>query len=104
MFNIHRPLLFKENVRVYVYPYKDETTGQSVEIDNLEVEPHVTHLLNFLKQNSSLSSLYNINRNLMHIFSRRVLNMIEENAPGWQEMVPDVVAQKIITKKFFVKK
>jgi hypothetical protein len=95
--------LFKENVRVYVYPYKDESTGQSVEIDNLEVEPHVTHLLNFLKQNSSLTSLYNINRNLMHIYSRRVLNMIQENTSGWQEMVPEVVANKILAKKFFIK-
>lgn len=96
--------LFKENVRVYVYPYKDEASGQSVDIENLEVEPHVTHLLNFLKQNSSLSSLYNINRNLMHIYSRRVLNMIEENKPGWQEMVPEVVAKKITDRKFFLKK
>lgn len=96
--------LFKENVRVYVYPYKDETTGKSVEIENLEVEPHVTHLLNFLKQNSSLASLYNINRNLMHIYSRRVLNMIEENKTGWEEMVPEAIAKKIIARKFFIKK
>lgn len=96
--------LFKENVRVYVYPYKDEGSGQSVDIENLEVEPHVTHLLNFLKQNSSLSSLYNSNRNLMQIYSRRVLNMIEENTSGWQEMVPEVVAKKIIERKFFLKK
>lgn len=96
--------LFKENVKVYVYPYKDEATGQSVDIDNLEVEPHVTHLLNFLKQNSSLTSLYNINRNLMHIYSRRVLNMIQENTAGWKEMVPEVVAAKIVAQKFFFKK
>jgi hypothetical protein len=96
--------LFKENVRVYVYPYKDEANGQSVDIENLEVEPHVTHLLNFLKQNSSLSSLYNINRNLMHIYSRRVLNMIQENTSGWKEMVPEIVAKKIIECGFFVKK
>lgn len=95
--------LFKENVRVYVYPYKDEASGQSVEVENLEVEPHVTHLLNFLKQNSSLSSLYNINRNLMHIYSRRVLNMIEESKEGWEAMVPPVVVDTIKSKKFFMK-
>lgn len=96
--------LFKENVRVYVYPYKDESTGASVGIDNLEVEPHVTHLLNFLQQNSSLASLYNFNRNYMHIYSRRVLTMIEEGKSGWEEMVPEVVASKIKEKKFFSKK
>lgn len=95
--------LFKENVRVYVYPYKDESTGTSVGIDNLEVEPHVTHLLNFLQQNSSLASLYNFNRNIMHIYSRRVLTLIEEGSTGWEEMVPEVVAAKIKEKKFFSK-
>ena len=41
---------------------------------------------------------------IMHIFSRDVLKRITKNEKGWQEMLPEGIAEIIEEKKLFVRK
>ena len=43
----------------------------------------------------------NYNPDVMGIFSREVLAMIENNTPGWEEMLPPGVGEIIKEKKLF---
>jgi len=95
--------LFKENVRVYVYPYRDEAGQKLIDVENLEIPERLKYLLTYLKENSNLIGLKDYDDGLLHIYSRRVLNMISKNEVGWEEMVPKDVANVIKEKKFFVK-
>lgn len=93
--------LFKERVKVYVYPYRNEQNGESIDLENLDIPKHWAYLVTFLKENSSLLSLTNYDDSILHIFSRKVVKMIQEGEDGWQHMVPAPVAKMIQQRKLF---
>lgn len=94
--------LFKENVRVYVYPYKDERDGVSIDLDHLQVPDKLQYLLKYLIQNSSLIPITEFDEKNLHIYSRRVLNMIQKKESGWESMVPAEVTALIQQHHYFM--
>ena len=58
-------------------------------------------LFNYLTENGKLSDIHDVNTNLLHIFSDNVLYMIRHGEPGWEEMVPPIVADIIKRKRLF---
>ncbi len=45
--------------------------------------------------------LFHIGKDILHIYSSKVLQMIVKNEPGWEEMVPPSVAKAINEKCLF---
>jgi hypothetical protein len=93
--------LFKHNVKLYIYPYKDTQTGTLYKVDNLRIDPKQANLYEYLKQGEHVQQLREFNEAYLPIFSPDVLKMISENQHGWESLVPEVVAEKIKKQRLF---
>ncbi|MFP5384471.1 MAG: TonB-dependent receptor [Bacteriovoracia bacterium] len=92
--------LFREHVKVYIYPYKDED-GAIEALSNLEVPKQSQHLLDHLKGMNQIDDVEGFNKDILHIYSSKVLQMIVNNEEGWEKMVPPSVATTINEKCLF---
>jgi hypothetical protein len=93
--------LFKNDLKIYVYPLRDPDSGQVRTLSNLEVAPALRKLFGHLVERGCILQLENYDPNVLHIFSRDVLRRIREGDASWQEMVPDAIAQVIMGRNFF---
>ncbi|WP_271425098.1 TonB-dependent receptor [Aequorivita sinensis] len=93
--------LFFKDLKVYLYPMKDSETGGYINSENLKVHPRMKELYKFFKYNGKVVDIKDYNPEHMDIFSREVLNMIEENKDGWEEMLPAGVSETIKKKRLF---
>jgi hypothetical protein len=93
--------LFKNDLKLYVYPYKDPQSGQLVTLQKLKVAPHLQNLYEHLMENGLIESIDFYQRDYLHIFSRDVLQKIAEGNPEWEKMVPAVVSQLIKERGYF---
>jgi hypothetical protein len=93
--------LFKNNVKLYIYPFKDPATQQIHKVDDLSVEQSQQHFYEYLKQSGVIEQIEEFNEDYLSIFSPDVLNMIIKGETGWESLVPEVVAEKIKAQKLF---
>jgi hypothetical protein len=93
--------LFKNDLRLYIYPLKDTATGQLITVQKMKVAPHLRNLYEHLIENGLVESLDYYNKNYLHIFSRDCLAKIKAGDPTWEEMVPPEVAAIIKERHFF---
>ena len=95
--------LFRSNMMVYLYPYKEETRDdQLMDLDSILPEgENNARLLDYIKKAGQVKNLEGYNNNYLHIYSRKVLEMIRNSEPGWEEFVPDEIAKTINEKCLF---
>jgi hypothetical protein len=93
--------LFYRDLKVYMYPYRDEEKNEFITSENLKVHPRMKELYKFFKNNGKLIDISDFDQGIFHIFSRKVLKMISEGEEGWQEMLPEGVAETIVKKRLF---
>ena len=93
--------LFKNNVKVYTYPFKDLTTKSLVKVADLQVKQEHMQLYQYLIQRGCITQLENYNESYLEIFSPNVLGQIMSGDPTWKSLVPEVVAKKIIQQQLF---
>jgi hypothetical protein len=93
--------LFKNDLKLYVYPLKDKETGQLITVQKLRVAPHLQNLYGHLVGNGFIESIDYYNRDYLHIFSRDVLQKISDGDSSWEAMVPPEVAGIIKERHFF---
>ena len=91
--------LFRNELKLYVYPYKDAKTGAIITAGNLRVAPNLQHLYRFLLENHFIMGMEDINEANLDIFSRDVLQQIQTGKPGWEAGVPAQVAEMIRQRK-----
>ncbi len=87
--------LFKGDLKLYVYPVKDEKTGELVTVQNLKVAPNLQNLYDHLVENHYIEGLEGYNPEYLAIFSRAVLKLVQSGDPAWETMVPPAVAEMI---------
>jgi hypothetical protein len=92
--------LFKNDLRLYIYPLLDKDSGQLVTVQSLEVAPALRKLYGYLVDRGHIVQLDNVNRSYLHIFSRDALQKIRVGDRSWEEMVPREVAEIIKTRKY----
>jgi len=93
--------LFKNDLKLYVYPLLDRSTGALTTVNNLQVSPSLRKLYQHLIEKSCIEHLDNFNANHLSTFSREVLRQIQAGEPGWIEHVPQEVADVIQRKSYF---
>ncbi|RYD44438.1 MAG: hypothetical protein EOP85_09450 [Verrucomicrobiaceae bacterium] len=93
--------MFKNNLKLYVYPLKDPRSGELTTIDNLPVATELKKLYGYLAERGSFVALDNFNPDYLSIFSRDVLKKIAEGNEAWKDMVPDGVSDLIVKRRFF---
>jgi len=87
--------MFKSDLKLYIYPFRDPATGAVITAGNLRVAPHLRHLYLYLTENHFIQGMRDVNEESMNIYSRDVLKMLQSGEPGWEEKVPPQVAQLI---------
>ncbi|HVZ75632.1 MAG TPA: TonB-dependent receptor [Polyangia bacterium] len=92
--------LFKNDLRLYIYPLLDKASGQITTVDNLEVAPALRKLYGYLVDRGHIRQLENVNKDYLHIFSRDALRLIRGGDHAWEQMVPREVAEVIKARRF----
>jgi hypothetical protein len=93
--------LFKNNLKLYVYPYLDPETQVLAKVDNLAVPTELTKLYGHLVDRGCILQLDNYDPACLNCFSRDVLNRIKEGDGSWEQMVPIEIAEIIKRRGFF---
>ncbi len=93
--------LFFKDLKIYLYPLKDQKTGEFITSETLKVHPRMKELYKFFKYNGKMLDIKDYDPNILDIFSKTVLRMIANGEEGWEEMIPDVVSDLIKEHRLF---
>ncbi len=92
--------LFYKDLRVYLYPMQNDDKSLTTS-ENLKVHPRMKELYKFFKYNGKVVDITDFDTSNLSVFSRTVLKMIAEGKDGWEEMLPEGVANLIKEKSLF---
>jgi len=93
--------LFKNELKLYVYPLRDTKTGALITAGNFRVDPHLRHLYAYLMENHFIQGLRDFDESCLPIFPKNVLKKIQSGDETWETMVPKSVAEMIKERKLF---
>lgn len=93
--------LFKNDLKVYAYPYRDPKTRSLITAENMLVAPHLRHLHAYLLENRFIEPLRGFNASLAPIQTTEIVNRIRSGDPTWEEHVPVEVARIIKERGLF---
>ncbi|HSM63275.1 MAG TPA: hypothetical protein VK833_04990, partial [Gillisia sp.] len=69
--------------------------------ETLKVHPRMKELYKFFKYNGKVVDLEGYDPDVLDVFSREILQMINEGKTGWENMLPDRTASMIKEQKLF---
>ncbi|MSU62344.1 MAG: TonB-dependent receptor [Pedosphaera sp.] len=93
--------LFKNDLKLYVYPLREQRNGALITAQNLQVATNLTHLYAHLLENRFIAPLRGYNPDCLPIYSRDVQAKIQSGTPGWEKQVPPQVAAIIKQRRLF---
>lgn len=93
--------LFFKDLKVYLYPLKDQQTGEITDSNNVKVHPRMKELYKFFKYNGKLQDIVDYDPEIMDIFSREVLQKIHDGESGWESQLPEGIAELIKENNLF---
>lgn len=93
--------LFKHNLKLFIYPLLDPSTGEIITKDTMKVAPELSKLYGYLADRGSFIDLDNYSAEVLSILSRDVLAKIGKGDHSWEQMVPQQVADLIKKRCFF---
>ncbi len=93
--------LFKNDLKLFVYPMLRSADGAIVTVEDLEVGPGIQPLFDYLALRGSFVHLDQYKGEYLPIMSRDVLRRIGCGDESWEPMVPASVAELIKKRAFF---
>ena len=93
--------LFKNELKVFVYPLRPHENADLTTVENLQVAPELRKLYGYLTDRRSFVQLDNFKPEYLPIFSRDVLKRIAASDETWETMVPVQVVELIKKRGFF---
>jgi hypothetical protein len=93
--------LFKNDLKLYVYPMLELPGEEVVSCEGLSVAPELQPLFDYLARRGSFVHLDCYRPDYLPILSRDVLRRIAAGDQAWEAMVPAAVAELIIKRSFF---
>ena len=93
--------LFKNDLKLYIYPLSNRATGKLTTVENLEIPSKIRLLYDYLVDRGCIEQLDTYNPDCLGTFSREVLKMINQRDPDWVNHVPQEVADVIQERGFF---
>ena len=94
-------IMFSRDLKIYVYPWRTQDSGEMQTTANAEIHPRIRPLYDYLVFNGRLKDIEDFNAEILDIFSRDVLAMIQHGYPGWEKMVPSYVDSIIKDYRLF---
>ena len=93
--------LFKNNVKMYVYPALQAENDELLTSENMEIEDETHLIYDYLQATKRLTLIENFDDKNLNIFSKTVLKYIREGNSEWENMVPAYVSENIKAKSMF---
>lgn len=93
--------LFFKDLKVYLYPLKDQESSEFITSETLKVHPRMKELYKFFKYNGKMLDIKDFDSDILDIFSRKVLKMIADGDEGWERMLPEGVGDIIKEQRLF---
>jgi hypothetical protein len=93
--------LFFKDLKVYLYPFKNQKTNKLVTSENLKVHPRMKELYKFFKYNGKVIDIKDFDPEILDVFSKTILDMISNGEHGWEEMLPKGIAETIKDERLF---
>lgn len=93
--------LFTKNLGIYVYPLRDQKSGELFTAENAKIPEDLRNLYSHLCDRGAIRQLDNYDESILGIFSRDVLRRIREGDDAWEDMVPPKIAETIKKRGFF---
>ena len=93
--------LLEPQTKLYIYPACDDETNEVKNIESMSVVDNLSFLLMYLVENKYIENITDYNPEVVQIWSRKILKMIQSGAVGWEKFVPPSVAKTVKTKCLF---
>jgi hypothetical protein len=93
--------LFRDHVKVYVYPRREPASGKIIGLDDLVFSGPARHLKAFLVETEKLIPLRRFDSGYLAIDAEDVLARMQAGDPTWEGLVPSAVAETIKRKGLF---
>ena len=93
--------MFENQSHAYLYPKYDDTNQVLRTTSNLELEDRIKPLIQYLVDNRYLQDLNECDTSKLHIYSKKVLQLLRSGDDCWENMVPSKVADIIKEKKLW---
>jgi hypothetical protein len=93
--------MFKNDLKLYIYPVSEGDQGGLVTAHTLEVAPRLRHLYTHLLQNGHIVDITRYHREYQDIRARDVLTRIRTGDPQWESLVPAPVVRMVKERKLF---
>lgn len=87
--------LFAHNVKMYVYPALQEGSAELMLAGNMPLPEGIKFIYQHLMDSGQIVDIESYDPDILHIFSKQVLQMLRDGEAGWEEMVPSKVASLI---------
>ncbi len=82
--------LFKSQLNLYVYPWKNRKTGELVNTEVFRVDERLRHLFIYFKENEMIQDVECSDEALLAYTGRDILRLIQAGDESWRDKVPDV--------------
>ncbi len=82
--------LFKNQLGLYVYPWKNRKTGELVTTEVFRVEDHLKHLFLYFKDNNMILDVECSDEELLAHTGRDILKLIKKGDDSWKTKVPEI--------------
>jgi len=93
--------LLEPRTKLYIYPGCDDETQEIKTIETMNIAPELTFLLLYLYENGYIENITDYNPEVVQIWSRKILKMIQDGTEGWESFVPLSVAKTVKKKCLF---
>ncbi|HEX4638046.1 MAG TPA: TonB-dependent receptor [Chthoniobacterales bacterium] len=93
--------MFKQGLKLYVYPITDEKTGELITATNVQVAPNLRSLFQYLIDNRHIEEISDYRKDYLCIYPPAVLAKLKAGDESWEELVPPEVARIIKEREFF---
>ena len=93
--------IFTRNVKLYVYPAQQEGSADLMTAENVPIPEGVKFLYRHLLDSGQIVDIKEYQGEHLHIYSKKVLAEIEAGEDGWENEVPERVAQLIKGRNLF---
>jgi polyhydroxyalkanoate synthesis regulator phasin len=93
--------LFKNDLKLYIYPLLDQRTGALTTVQNLQVSADLRKLYEHLVDRGCIQQLEAFDPKHLNTFSREILKQIQSGDMDWVKHVPREIAELIQQRSLF---
>lgn len=93
--------LFKQQMKIYLYPYIDPETEKLLNSENLKVNESLKDLYKYFKKNERIVDIKDYNDSYLKIYGKKILAQIAMGKSGWEDQIPKEVADMIKERGMF---